>query len=107
MKSGRSLDAEMLMTGLRRNFQTVDPRDFEKLARHFLTKVGFGEEASVMDVRPHTLTSLRQSIQKKNPDPSDAPFRHTLVVDPSDSENGVALLFSLGILHHDTTQVKP
>jgi hypothetical protein len=56
------------------------------------------------------LTSLKASIEDKHPegddaDPTTAPFRHTLLIDRSNCESAIDLLFSMNVLDANETRV--
>jgi hypothetical protein len=116
-------DGATLLEGLRRNFQTVNPSNFSIVAKEFLNACGLHDPSwpceedshgnkfyTQLDVSPQVLTSLKASIEDKHPDgdsadPTTAPFRHTLLIDRSNSESAIDLLFSMNILDATETQV--
>ena len=105
---GRNLptlfDADILLTVLRRHFQTLAPHDFPILALHFLDRCGLDST----DTGAKVLQSLHASLQDAlddNADPTSAHCRYTMVVDPTDSEAAVDLLFALKLLDQDSTRV--
>jgi hypothetical protein len=110
-------DGSVLLKGLRRNFQTVNPSNFSIVAREFLTSCrlcqhddrGF-DLYSPQFLTPQVLTSLKASIDDKHPDgddadPTTAPFRHTLLIDRSNCESAIDLLFSMNVLDVNETMV--
>jgi hypothetical protein len=97
----------MLLSVLRRHFQTPDPSEFSQLATHFFVYCGL-ELPDTNAISPLVVESLRQSISDKpdNPaDPTSAHCRYTMVMDPTDSETAVDLLFTLKLLSRDNTDV--
>ena len=108
VKAGdRIFDSSMLLSALRRHFQPLEPTLFPALASHFLDKCGLkippgdGLEALV-------LASLRESLTdtlEEGSDPTSAHCRYTLVVDPTDCEAAVDLMFALKLLDQRTTKV--
>jgi hypothetical protein len=119
-------DGAALLEGLRRNFQTVNPSNFSIVAKEFLFQCGlhdpswpceqddhgntFYPPADKLLVSPQVLTSLKASIDDKHPegdsaDPTTAPFRHTLLIDRSNCESAIDLLFSMNILDSSETKV--
>ena len=107
-KSDQTLfDSSMLLQALRRHFQTLDPTIFPILANHFLSscdlKAPLGDP---LDAR--VVHSLRESLQdslEEGTDPTLAHCRYALVVDPTDCEAGVDLLFALKLLDSTTTKI--
>jgi hypothetical protein len=107
-KSEQTLfDPNMLLQALRRHFQTLDPSSFPILANHFLTECGMKAPlGDYLDAR--VVHSLRDSLQdglQEGTDPTLAHCRYTLVVDPTDCEAGVDLLFALKLLDPTTTKI--
>ena len=120
-------DGATLLEGLRRNFQTVNPSNFSIVAKEFLHQCGlrdpswpcveedehgntFYPPSDKLVVSPQVLTSLKASIDDKHPDgdsadPTTAPFRHTLLIDRSNCESAIDLLFSMKILDAAETKV--
>jgi hypothetical protein len=120
-------DSTTLLEGLRRNFQTVNPANFSIVAKEFLEKCDLYDPSWVLEqdehgntypavpkdklvVSPQVLTSLKASIEDKHPegddaDPTTAPYRHTLLIDRSNSESAIDLLFSMNILDVNETKV--
>jgi hypothetical protein len=110
-------DASILLKGLRRNFQTVNPSNFSIVAKEFLRSCRLCDydEHGIDWYSPHLLTpqvlsSLKASIEDKHPegedaDPTTAPFRHTLLIDRSNCESAIDLLFSMNVLDANETRV--
>jgi hypothetical protein len=94
----------MLLEVLRRHFQNPDPSKFSQLATHFFVYCGL-ELPDANDVSPWVVESLRQSIADKPDNPTSAHCRYTVVMDPTDGEIAVDLLFTLKLLNRDITDV--
>jgi hypothetical protein len=107
--------AEMLMYALRRHFQTVDPHHFPIVALHFLFACGFTEAprdpadaANEDNLSSRTVDSLRDSLRDSldsTADPTSAHCRYTLLIDPTDSEVSIDLLFHLRLLDQSTCNI--
>ena len=102
-------DSKMLMASLRRHFQTVSPNDFPFLTTHFFSCCQLDEpENDCQDAQ--VVETLRLSLQdqpKGSVDPTAVWSRYQLIVDPTDSESAVDLLFSktLKLLDSATTKI--
>lgn len=93
--------SDQLMKALRRHFQPVDPRDFPKIAHHFLSHCGFTVNEK-LDLSAQVLQSIRQSLQDRPRDHTDITSIHCrfmLLLDPSDSETTVDILKELQIFN--------
>jgi hypothetical protein len=107
-KSERTLfDPTMLLQALRRHFQTLDPSSFPIIANHFLSECGMKAPlGDSLDAR--VVHSLRNSLQdslQDGTDPTLTHCRYTLVVDPTDCEASVDLLFALKLLDPTSTKI--
>jgi hypothetical protein len=117
-------DASTLLEALRRNFQTVNPANFSIVANEFLLQCGLRssvpsrhhekdlsptplDEGEQLHISPQVLNSLKASVEDSHPDadPTTAPFRHTLLIDRSNCESAIDLLFSMNILDPGETKV--
>jgi hypothetical protein len=100
-------DAPMLLASLRRHFQALDPSLFPAVASHFLKKCHLiAPLDDQLDSR--VVSSLRASLNDKlveGADPTAAHCRYTLVVDPTDCEAAVDLLFALKLLDQANTKI--
>ena len=100
-------DSAMLLQALRRHFQPLDPTSFPTLATVFLAECGL--EAPVDDaLDARVVRSLRESLKDSladGTDPTSAHCRYALVVDPTDCESAVDLLFALKLLDPSTTKI--
>ena len=104
---GTPFDSTMLLSALRRHFQTSEPDMFPSLARHFLGKCSL-EPPAGDKLNAQVVTSLRESLSDSlidGSDPTSAHCRYTLVVDPTDCEAAVDLMFALKLLDHSLTVV--
>ena len=104
---GTPFDSILLLSALRRHFQPSEPVMFPALARHFLEKCNLrSPEGDELDAR--VVRSLRESLSDSlvdGTDPTSAHCRYTLVVDPTDCEAAVDLLFTLKLLDRRLTEV--
>jgi hypothetical protein len=91
-------DSQMLLKGLRRHFQTLDPSQFTFLSGHFLDFC-FGHlnlSWDECDLSSQTLQSIKDSLTDTLQDlnPTLAHCGHTLIIDPTESEAATDLLYS-------------
>lgn len=101
------LDHWMLLAALRRHFQPVEPSQFPALALHFLEHCGF-RDISNLDVSARVVDSLKESLNDSVDEDTDvtaAHCRYTMVIDPTDSEAAIDLLFAMKLLDHNFTKV--
>lgn len=100
-------DTSMLLEALRRHFQPVVPEQFPALALHFLDHCGLYQDAD-LDISANVVESLKQSLQDtvdENADATAAHCRYTMIIDPTDSEAAIDLLFAMKLLDHSFTNV--
>lgn len=99
--------ADMLLSALRRNFGGVSDAAFSALAGRFLRDCDLGDlgrEAPTLQ----TVATLRESLAdavEPGDDPNTAAFRHILLLDPTDVEVSIAVLFELGLMERASTTV--
>jgi E3 ubiquitin-protein ligase RNF213 len=101
-------DSKMLLDSLRRHFQTLDPSHFPQLAQHFLTCCHFPLPSNAEDLDAKVISSLQESLSDslvEAADPTTAHCRYTMVIDPTDSEASIDLLFALKLLDPSITKV--
>ena len=98
-----SIGGADLLAGLRRNFQTAQPTAFPRIAQSFITACRVDLPTPLMPAQP--LQSLKDALDDRCTDPSAAPFRHTLVVDRTNSQAAIALLFSLKLLDRAQSEI--
>lgn len=108
LKGAQTLfDSAMLLQALRRHLQPLDPSSFPALAEVFLKECGMqAPNGDLLDAR--VVDSLRESLEDRladGTDPTSAHCRYTLVVDPTDCEAGVDLLFALKLLDQASTKI--
>jgi hypothetical protein len=92
---------DMLIGTLRRHFQPLDPKDFPKVAKHFLSFCFPGIELHESALSADILHSLRESLDDHlddNCDPTAAHCRYTLVIDPTDSESSIDIMKNLQMI---------
>ena len=98
--------AKQLLAGLRRNFGGLSEAAFVRVANAFMEACGFLSHERPATCSRDTLTTLRESLADAvgpAEDPSTAPFRHVLLLDPTDAEVSVDLLFELHLLNPAAT----
>ena len=111
------MEPQVLVRALRRNFGGVEERMFREVVAIF------GDSANMMqDVVPRrtradyiaaieqtsVIEALRESLNEKVEEDEDvnmAPIRFVLVVDPSDSEVAVSILFDQGLCDKNATDI--
>lgn len=118
-------DSVTLLEGLRQNFQTFDSSNFSTVAKEFLDKCNLYDPSWNIEqddhgnmylpfpkeqliVAPHVLASLTASIQQPERDPASpttAFHRYTLLIDRSNSQSTIDLLFYLRIFDFFETKV--
>jgi hypothetical protein len=110
-KSGQHIPglftSEWLISALRRHFQTLNTLDFPKLVRHFLKNTGL-EPPVKDDLNANVVQSLRESLTDnvdENVEASAAHCRYTAVIDLTDSEVTVDLLFAMNLLDRSNTKI--
>lgn len=107
------LTAEDLVAGLRRNFNGVSPDQFARIVDHFLRHTGIRKsvdsnvsEEELREAR--VLETLREAISDstgEDEDPNHSAFRHIMVVDKTDTECSISLLFEMKLLNPETTDI--
>eukprot|EP01105_Mastigella_eilhardi_P018255 TRINITY_DN4218_c1_g1_i5.p1 TRINITY_DN4218_c1_g1~~TRINITY_DN4218_c1_g1_i5.p1 ORF type:complete len:4438 (+),score=1224.04 TRINITY_DN4218_c1_g1_i5:2312-15625(+) len=115
--SACGVSPDVVVRSLQRNFGGLDEASFKKLARSFFAELDkqlrtFGDHQWQPDNADtyikSTLHVLRESINEKiqdESDPNTAPFRYILLLDPSDNEVAISLLFELGLCKQEETDV--
>ncbi len=102
-----NLTSQMLLMGLLRNFNGVDPASFYELARMWFRHVNnsienYGDhlELPAAGCIPSSLQLLKESLNdhlKEGENPNTAAFRYIMLIDPTDSESALSLLISSGL----------
>ena len=110
MPSNALFDADMLLSVLRRHFQPLDSTDFPAIARHFLKCCNLLDQSDTgtIDLSARVVESLRLSVEDsldEHANPTEAHCRYTLVIDPTDSEASIDLLFAMKFLDAAQTKV--
>lgn len=101
-------DAKMLIRSLRRNMQPLDSSLFGALANHFLVHCGIDTFSSNFDIVPSVTDSLIDAVNDNISNVSDsatAHCRYAMIVDPTDCESAIDLVFGMNILNAATTNV--
>ncbi|KAH3761459.1 AAA+ ATPase [Pelomyxa schiedti] len=110
------INCKQVVQGLRRNFGGIPQQHFSSLVGVFFKHINAalsknGERAWLLpDLHKHTseIPVLRESLLEKlqeKDDPNTAPFRYIMLLDPTENEVAVSLLFDLGLCNRSSTQV--
>lgn len=107
------LTAEDLVASLRRNFNGVSPEQFARIVNHFLvhTRLRKSVSSGVSDAElhePRVLDTLREAIADStgdDEDPNHSAYRHIMIIDKTDTECSISLLFEMKLLNPDTTDI--
>jgi hypothetical protein len=111
--------AEQLLSCLRRSFNGISASRFAELAKKFLTETKLelpalddGQlgptDSSDPRLSPQVINTLRASIAARpapGSDPSHDANRHIMLLDKTESESAISLLFELGLLNRRTTHI--
>ncbi|RYE84998.1 MAG: ATP-binding protein, partial [Methanosarcinales archaeon] len=104
------ISGDLLLSALRRNFNAISPERFNALASLFLTNCGidpstcgdrYARPQGGLLCPPEVLTSLREALSdtlEEGEDMNQCPYRHVMLIDKTDTESSLALLFDLGLL---------
>ena len=99
-------NASWLLMSLRRNFQTLNPNHFSTLAWHFLKHTHL--EAPGGDIlHAQVMETLRESLLDRVDDDTEAAAhcRYIAIIDPTDSEVTIELLFEMKFLERSDTKI--
>ncbi|KAH3762622.1 AAA+ ATPase [Pelomyxa schiedti] len=115
------MSREVVLHGLKRNFGGLEKAQFSKLVEMFFDRINvalarFREllwNASTLDERGAVVQStdipmIRESLAERlldSDDPNTAPFRYIMLLDPTENEAAVSLLFDLKLCDRATTSV--
>jgi hypothetical protein len=106
------LTAEDLVAALRRNFNGVTPDQFGAIVNHFLRHTRLPRrDSSIGDselFEPKVIESLREAIADStgdDEDPNHSAFRHIMIIDKTDTECSISLLFEMKLLNPETTDI--
>ena len=96
----QSLNSQVVMQALERNFNGYE--NFDTICSKFLGKeFQTVKHRGILDI---LLASLRDRPQEKQ-DLSENEVRYKLIIDPSEDDSLVRLLFTFGILQRDNTRI--
>ena len=96
----QDLTPQVVMHALERNFNGTE--DFEKICSKFLgSNVSKVKRRGILDILRDSLEDRPQAKQ----DHSENEVRYKLIIDPSEDDSIVRLLFSFGILKRDSTRI--
>ena len=102
---GQSLTNQLILQALERNFNGSD--DFESICRQFLHVIGVRLEdleqhrRGILDVLQDSMKDRPQAMQ----DLTENEVRYKLIIDPSEDDSLVRLLFSVGVLERENTRM--
>lgn len=106
------LTAEDLVAALRRNFNGVAPEQFAAIVDHFLRHTRLRRRDQSVSHRelyePKVIESLREAIADStgdDEDPNHSAFRHIMIIDKTDTECSISLLFEMKLLNPETTDI--
>lgn len=105
------MSPQLLLKALRRNYNGIAPANFKKLAKCFLEECGMreairnGELDRACDGT--VLTSIEEALRDSDEggDPNNSHFRHVLLLDRTENNSAVALLFDHKLLIREFTEV--
>eukprot|EP01080_Neovahlkampfia_damariscottae_P008967 gene8967-916_t len=98
---------EKVYHSLQRNFNGVPPQYFEKIAKHFFNCINKELDEFTMPLKKDIMSNLsliKDAIDdrvKENEDPNHAPFRYVMIVDPTETQVALDLLYSQNILERE------
>ena len=102
---GSSLSSHLVLQALERNFNGSE--EFESICKKFLQVIGTRLE-DVMEKRRMIVEVLQESMQDR-PQPmqdlTENEVRYKLIIDPSEDDSLVRLLFSMGVLERVNTRM--
>ena len=95
-----SFTSQDVVHALERNFSGSD--EFENICSKFMTSQEEGvQRRDVVQILQDSLQDRPHTLQ----DPSENEVRYKLIIDPSEDESVIRLLFSFKVLNRDTTRV--
>jgi len=107
------LSGDVLLRALQRNFNGIAAESFEKLVQLFFASIDEQHHAPNLQLPTHlpivsNLAPLRESLADRLRDgenPNTAAFRYVMLLDPTDTESSVSLLFSLNLLDQSQARI--
>ena len=101
---GETLSPQLVMQALERNFNGSD--NFECYCQIFLQNTGMQFEDVICHKR-HVLDVLKESLKDKpqDEDLTENEVRYKLIIDPSEDDSLVRLLFSVGVMERSSTHL--
>ena len=102
---GFPLNPDIVMQALERNFNGCEPAEFEKIYKQFFKAINAPSE----HVQSRGILEIvRDSLQDRPQDQQDITeneVRYKLIIDPSEDDSLVRLLFAFGVLERDNTRM--
>ncbi|KAH3765624.1 AAA+ ATPase [Pelomyxa schiedti] len=110
------ISQDVVLAGLRRNFGGLVQSDFDKLVANFFYNINealkkYGQPLwtePATEQRRTEIASIKESLAERltdADDPNTAPFRYIMLLDPTENEVAVSLLFDLGLCDRNQTSV--
>ena len=102
---GQALTSQLVIQGLERNFNGCEAKEFEEICMGFLKAM---DTFPCQAQRRGILEILHDSLQDRpqaHPDISENEVRYKLIIDPSDDDSLVRVLFALGVLNRNKTRM--
>ncbi len=102
---GASLSPQLVVQALERNFNGSE--DFDSICANFLAVIGVRPDEveqhrrQILDVLQASMRDRPQAMQ----DLTENEVRYKLIIDPSEDDSLVRLLFSVGVLERETTRM--
>lgn len=102
---GQVLTPQIVMQALERNFNGCEPNEFEKICKGFFKAI----DVSPDQVQTRGILEIvRDSLQDRPQDQQDITeneVRYKLIIDPSEDDSLVRLLFAFGVLKRENTRM--
>ncbi|KAH3767876.1 AAA+ ATPase [Pelomyxa schiedti] len=109
------LTEHKVIAGLKRNFGGLDQRHFDCLVANFIDHINHALKSNntllwgqLPAGRRTEINTIKESLSEKLTDledPNTAPFRYIMLLDPTENEVAVALLFDLGLCDRNQTTI--
>jgi len=115
--SDQYIDAKQILKGILRNFNGVPAHILSKIVTLFFNEIKAAgrryRDAHYADFDPSrykisTLDLINSSVEDKvgdNEDPNQAAFRYSLIIDPTDCQSAISLLFDMEIIKRDEAHI--
>ena len=102
---GQSISSDLVLKALERNFNGCEVSDFEGVCEAFLRAIGVSynnmQKRGVLEILLESLQDRPQDQQSIG----ENEVRYKLIIDPSEDDSLVRLLFSFGVLKRENTRL--